>query len=116
MRKDFAIFYAWLYRQVHGTHPLGTPMTDGGKLDFNDAFISPMFVLSAGVDTGILGMTIWGFNFASPLITLYEGAGISVATILSLIVFPLGLRESGSHHRGRRVRPSRVLLRREVMY
>lgn len=85
MRRDFTILYAWLYRQVHGSYPPGTPMTDGGKLDFNDAFISPLFVISAAVDAKLVDFTIWGFDFADPLMTLSAGSKITTATVLSLL-------------------------------
>jgi len=54
------------------------------KLDLNDAFVSPLFVLSAGVDAGLLDMTIWGFDFADPFFSFSGGGEITAATVLSL--------------------------------
>lgn len=89
MRRDLTLLYAWLYawlhRQITGSYPPGTPMTDGGKLDLNDAFISPLFVISAAVDAKLVDFTIWGFDFANPLMSFSDGAAISTATVFSLL-------------------------------
>lgn len=79
------MLYAWLYRQVHGSYPPGTPMTDGGKLDLNDAFVSPLFVISAAVDAELVDFVIWGFDFADPIMSTGPNSEISTATVLSLL-------------------------------
>jgi len=88
MRETALFLYAWLYRSLTGSYPRGTPMTDGGrkkKLDLNDAVISPFFVISAGVDAGLLNFTIYGFDFADPLMSFGGGADITTATIISVV-------------------------------
>ncbi|MFC7057985.1 hypothetical protein [Halovenus salina] len=53
---------------------LAMPDDDGtGKLDLNDAFVSPVFVISAGVDAGLLEMQIWGFDFADAFFSFSGG-------------------------------------------
>lgn len=95
MHRRLTLLYAWLFRQVTGSNPPGTPMTDGGeddghgRLDLNDAFISPLFVISAGVDAGLFDFKLWGFDFAEPLVSFSHGGAITAATLLSL--FALGV-------------------------
>lgn len=50
-------------------------------LDFNDAVISPAFVIAAAVDTGLLNMSIFGFDFASELF----GGGLTSISAASII-------------------------------
>jgi len=53
------------------------------KLDLNDAVVSPFFVIFAAVDVEVLGMDMFGFDFADTIINI--GAGISTATIISAL-------------------------------
>ncbi|WP_436934095.1 hypothetical protein [Halovenus marina] len=56
-----------------------------GKLDLNDSVVSPWFVLSAAIAVGLVEFSLFGFNFADPLINLPDGGGISAAKIISLL-------------------------------
>lgn len=60
-------------------------VSDGHKeLDLIDALVSPFFVLAAGIDGDLIGMSIFGFDFASPIFA-HAHAELSVATIIGMV-------------------------------
>lgn len=56
-----------------------------GKIDLNDGVVSPFFVISAAIDNGIVSMQIFGWDFAEPFLSFGAGAGVSTATVISIL-------------------------------
>lgn len=58
-----------------------------GKIDLNDAVVSPFFVLASGVQADLFTLDLFGVNFADPVFTLGTGTGslsISIAQIIAI--------------------------------
>lgn len=59
-----------------------------GKFDLDDVVVSPIFVLSSAIATGLISFTIFGFNFASTALQFSSQSyktTISYATIVSVL-------------------------------
>ncbi|MHB9288124.1 hypothetical protein ACKVMT_13925 [Halobacteriales archaeon Cl-PHB] len=55
-----------------------------GKVDMNDAVVSPFFVLSAAISVGIVQFDLYGFDFGAPLFSI-GSADISTAMLISVL-------------------------------
>ena len=59
-----------------------------GKIDLNDALVSPFFVLSSGVAADLFSLELFGWDFAAALFTVGSGAAqvsISTANIVAIL-------------------------------
>lgn len=59
-----------------------------GKIDLNDAVVSPFFVLASGVAADLFSLELFGWDFADALFTMGSGTGaigISTANIIALV-------------------------------
>ena len=56
-----------------------------GKIDLNDAVVSPFFVIASGVQASLFSMTLFGFDFASVILTLGSGAAAVEITAARII-------------------------------
>ena len=59
-----------------------------GKIDLNDAVVSPFFVLASGVQAGLFSLVLFGLDFSAVLVTLGSGTGgieITTARIISVL-------------------------------
>ena len=59
-----------------------------GKIDLNDAVVSPFFVLASGVASGLFSLTLFGWDFSADLFVMGSGTGavgISTANIIALV-------------------------------
>lgn len=58
------------------------------RIDLNDAFISPAFVIASGVQARLFEMVLFGHNLADPILTIGTGASaisISIAKIIAIL-------------------------------
>lgn len=56
-----------------------------GKIDLNDAVISPFFVLASGVQAGLFSLVLFGFDFSSTLLTFGSGAAAVQLTFAKIV-------------------------------
>lgn len=56
-----------------------------GKVDLNDAVVSPFFVLASGVQADLFDLVLFGFDFASVIVTLGSGTGAVEITAARII-------------------------------
>lgn len=59
-----------------------------GEIDMNDALVSPFFVLASGVQADLFGLELFGFDFASTIVTFGSGAEsveITAARIIAVV-------------------------------
>lgn len=56
-----------------------------GKIDLNDAVVSPFFVIASGVQAQLFSMTLFGFDFASVILTLGSGPAAVEITAARII-------------------------------
>ena len=65
-----------------------------GKIDLNDAVISPFFVLASGVQAGLFSLVLFGFDFSSQLFSFGSGAAavsVSLAKIIAVLAILVAL-------------------------
>lgn len=55
-----------------------------GKIDLNDAVVSPFFVIAAGVSAELFNFSLFGFDFNEALWTFGGGTEISAATLIMI--------------------------------
>lgn len=59
-----------------------------GKIDLNDAVVSPFFVLASGVEANLFTLDLFGVDFSSALFVLGSGAdavSVSLANIVAIL-------------------------------
>lgn len=59
-----------------------------GRIDYNDAVVSPFFVVASMVSAGLLSFSLFGYDFAGTLFSLGSGAGaisVSIAKLVAII-------------------------------
>ena len=56
-----------------------------GKIDLNDAVISPFFVLASGVQAELFSLVLFGLDFSEVLVTLGSGVGAIEITLARII-------------------------------
>lgn len=56
-----------------------------GKIDLNDAVISPFFVLASGVQAGLFSLVLFGVDFSDTLLTFGSGAAAVSITMAKII-------------------------------
>lgn len=56
-----------------------------GKIDLNDAVVSPFFVIASGVQAGVLDFQPLGIDFADPLVSTGSGEAAVAISIANLV-------------------------------
>jgi hypothetical protein len=63
-----------------------------GRIDINDAVVSPFFVLASGVAAGLFELTLFGHDLADPLWSAAaSSATISIANAIAVIALLVAL-------------------------
>ena len=68
-----------------------------GKIDLNDAVVSPFFVLASGVSVGLFDLTLFGLDFASPLFAMGSGTTLefSFASLVAIMAVAIAYITNG---------------------
>ena len=56
-----------------------------GKIDLNDAVVSPFFVIASGVQVGLFSFTLFGIDFASSIFDIGPNASLSIAGTIAMV-------------------------------
>ncbi|CCQ34319.1 hypothetical protein HLRTI_001520 [Halorhabdus tiamatea SARL4B] len=62
-----------------------------GKIDLNDAVVSPFFVLASGVSVGLFDLTLFGLDFADPLFRLGSGTTLDFSFAALVAILAVGI-------------------------
>lgn len=64
------------------------------RIDLNDAFVSPFFVLASGVQARLFELVLFGFDFASSVMVIGSGPTaitISAAKVISILAIGVAI-------------------------
>jgi hypothetical protein len=71
-----------------------------GRIDINDAVVSPFFVLASGVAAGLFELSLFGYDFSQALWTGSGGASLSIANTVAIVALLVALLSNMNEHRG----------------